>query len=124
MVLKGAFLHHFASNKDATKRLRGRKGMIKDPGMEEVGQTISDKARKRIAIVAKLKYRAKISLPVYFFIFYFGRRAFASSQMNLFTHLTRCAPFLRLAINAKVGRTKTTSSLTSFAGNSELRNCP
>ena len=54
--------------------------------MKEVGQTISDKARKRIAIVAKENYRAKISLPVYFFIFLFCGRAFASSQMKLRTN--------------------------------------
>ena len=54
MVLKGAFLHHFASNKDATKRVRGRKGIMKDPSMKESAKTISDKARKWIAIAAKL----------------------------------------------------------------------
>ena len=45
MVLKGAFLHHFASNEDTTKRVRRRTGIIKNPGMKEVGQTVSDKAR-------------------------------------------------------------------------------
>ena len=40
MVLKGAFLHHFASNKDATKRVRGRTDIIKDPGMKELAKTI------------------------------------------------------------------------------------
>ena len=54
MVLKGAFLHHFASNKDATKRVRGRKGIIKDPGMKELAKTISNKARMTMVIVAKL----------------------------------------------------------------------
>ena len=54
MVLKGAFLHHFSSNKDATKRVRGRKDIMKDPGMKEIGQTVSDKARTTIVIVAKL----------------------------------------------------------------------
>ena len=55
MVLKGAFLHHFASNKDATKRVRGRKGIMKDPGMKEIGQKVSDKARTTIVIAVKLK---------------------------------------------------------------------
>ena len=48
MVLKGAFLRHFPSNQDATKRVWGWMGIIKDPGMKEVGQTISDKARMTI----------------------------------------------------------------------------
>ena len=74
-VLKGAIPGHFCSNRGTTKLVQGRKGIIKNPGTKELGQTISDKARKRIPIVAKLKYRAKISLPVYFFIFYFWRRA-------------------------------------------------
>ena len=44
IVLKGATFHHFASKQDATKIVQGRKGMIKDPGMKEVGQTVRDKA--------------------------------------------------------------------------------
>ena len=54
MVLKGAFLHHFASNKDATKRAQGRKGMIKDPVMKERIKTISDKARMTMLWTPKL----------------------------------------------------------------------
>ena len=68
MVPKGAFLHHFASNKDATKRVRGRKGIMKDPGMKELAKTISNKARKRIAIVAMLIIELKSH---YQFIFLF-----------------------------------------------------
>ena len=34
--------------------LQEQNGTIKDPGMKELAKTISDKARKRIAIVAKL----------------------------------------------------------------------
>ena len=37
VVLKGANLSHFPSNSDATKPVQGRKGMIKDPDMKEVG---------------------------------------------------------------------------------------
>jgi hypothetical protein len=51
---KGANIHHFPSNKDATKLVQGRKGIMKDPGMKEIAETVSDKARKRIAIAAKL----------------------------------------------------------------------
>ena len=53
-VLKGANLHRFPSNKDAILLGEGRKGIIKIPSMKERIETISDKARKRIAIAAKL----------------------------------------------------------------------
>ena len=55
MVLKGAFLHHSTSNKDATKRVLGRTDTMKDPGMKERVETISDKARMTILRTRKLK---------------------------------------------------------------------
>ena len=48
--------------------------------MKKVGQTVSDKARKRIAIVAMLIIELKSH---YHFIFLFFGRAFASSQMKI-----------------------------------------
>ena len=53
-LLKGADLHHFASNQYATKRIRGRKGIMKDPDAKELVETVSNKAIKRIVIAAKL----------------------------------------------------------------------
>ena len=44
-VLKGANFHHFSSIEDATLLGEGRKDIIKDPGIKEVAETISDKVR-------------------------------------------------------------------------------
>ena len=53
-LLKGADLHHFASNQYATKRVWGQKGIMKDPDAKELVETVSNKERKKIVITAKL----------------------------------------------------------------------
>ena len=54
MLLKGTNLDHVRSNKDAILFGEGRKGIIKNTSMKERIKTISDKARKRRVIAAKL----------------------------------------------------------------------
>ena len=50
--------------------------------MKTLGQTVSDKARKRIAIVAMLIIELKFHYQ-FIFLFFFCGRAFASSQMKI-----------------------------------------
>ena len=56
-VLKGANIHRFSLNQDAVLLVQRRMGKFKDPGMKEVGQTVSDKARIAIPIDLMMMYQ-------------------------------------------------------------------
>ena len=70
-LLKGANICHFPSNYDAILLGEGRKGIIKNSGIKEVDETSSDKARKRITIVAKLIIELKSHYQFIFLFLYF-----------------------------------------------------
>jgi len=55
----------------------------KEPWHENIRSNGQRQGKKEDSNSSYANYRAKISLPVYFFIFLFCGRAFASSQMNV-----------------------------------------
>jgi hypothetical protein len=55
----------------------------KEPWHENIRSNGQRQGKKEDSNSSYANYRAKISLPVYFFIFLFCGRAFASSQMKM-----------------------------------------